>query len=171
MLEHSLLYHTTEKTEVGTLNSSRPTVIALSIFTLRLVENWRSMLDAIMSEPADVDTVLIMVAVAAVGGEKFKRGGLEDELQSLSVAMPEGRLTNCNVSSIAAATGMNRETARRKVAKLEQIGMLQREGGGGLRVNPAVAMKPEVQDMIRYQLRAVSCLTDQLSVIARSSTG
>lgn len=95
------------KTEVGTLNSSRPTVIALSIFTLRLVENWRSMLDAIMSEPADVDTVLILVAVAAVGGEKFKRGGLEDELQSLSVAMPEGRLTKCNVSSIAAATGMN----------------------------------------------------------------
>lgn len=150
---------------MGSDDGSRPASIALCIFTIRLMENWRRMFGAIMSKPTDADTTLIIVAVTSICSEKFTRSGLETELHSLSVAMPEGLLAKCNVSSIAAATGLNRETVRRKVAELERLEVLQRETGGGLRVSAAVAARPEIQDMIQSQMSAVRRLLDQLRVI------
>ena len=49
------------------------------------------------------------------------------------------RLPTCNAYSLAASTGMPRETIRRKIARLEELGWLERVGRRDVRITPAVA--------------------------------
>ncbi len=48
------------------------------------------------------------------------------------------KLEPCNAFSLAAATGIPRETARRKVGQLVKRGWLQRDPDGSVRIRPAV---------------------------------
>jgi DNA-binding transcriptional regulator YhcF (GntR family) len=144
---------------------SRPTVIALCTLTLRLMENWRSIIREVGLDPTDSDTTMIVMAVVAIGAEKFIRGELEPELHNLKASMPEGRLNAPNVSSIAAATGINRETVRRKVLHLAKIGLLEREEGGGLRVPASFAGRDELRYVIRSQVDAIERTVNQLRSI------
>src|ERR1051325_5192402 len=92
---------------------SRLVSIRLTMLTLRCMENWRAGID-------DCEKALILVAVMAISGERFTRGEqLDPELKSLRNPIPPELQTPCNVSSIGAATGLNRETARRK--ELEMV--------------------------------------------------
>ncbi|WP_206367648.1 GntR family transcriptional regulator [Sphingomonas piscis] len=144
---------------------SRPTVIALCVLTLRLMENWRSVIREVDLDPSDSDTTMIVMAVVAIGAEKFIRGELEPELHNLKAVMPAGRLNAPNVSSIAAATGINRETVRRKVSHLIKAGLLEREEGGGLRVPASFAVREELRSVIRAQVDALERTVNQLRVI------
>ena len=49
------------------------------------------------------------------------------------------RLPSCNAYSLAASTGLPRETIRRKIARLEALGWVTRAELGGLRITPRVA--------------------------------
>lgn len=141
---------------------SRPTVIALCVLTLRLMENWRSIIREIGLDATDSDSTLIVMAVVAIGAEKFTRGELEPELHNLKATMPPGRLNAPNVSSIASATGINRETVRRRVLHLVEVGILEREEGGGLRVAASFAARHELRTVIRAQVDAIERTVKQL---------
>lgn len=144
-------------------DKSRPTVITLIVLTLRLMENWRGVAREITGEDPDTDTAMIMMAVVAIGAEKFTRAELDPELNSLATAMPRGRLNTCNISSIAAATGINRETVRRKVARLQELGILsKKEQPDGIRVTPTFAARPEVRTSVRAQVDALVRAAQQL---------
>lgn len=49
------------------------------------------------------------------------------------------RMQACNAHSLAAATGMPRETIRRKIARLEELGWVERAERREVRITPAVA--------------------------------
>jgi hypothetical protein len=134
-------------TEAADANS-RLTGIRLAVLTTRLMELWRR-------GTRDSDTAMIMVAIAAITAERFTRGGLEDDQKTLDWTMPLDKLAPCNVSSIAAATGLNRETARRRVNALVRAGALIRSKGGEIAYPLGRMQDPETARLVRKLLEAV----------------
>lgn len=148
---------------------TRPAIILLSDFTLRFIGRWIGVLRQLSSEEADLETWLIVVSVTVVGARKFLRESLDEDLQDLSVAMPAGQLDKCNLSSISAATGLNRETVRRKVNWLIAAGILEKEGTRDVRASPVVTSRPEVHRLVLDQVKAVRRLNEQLTAISQST--
>jgi Fic family protein len=144
---------------------TRPAIILLSLFTLRYISDWLRVLRQLSHDDVDLETWLIVISVTAIGAEKFLRSGLQEDLHDLRVAMPTDRLAKCNLSSIAAATGLNRETVRRKVNWLLQAGILEREASGAIRASATVAARPEVQKLIAMQIEALRQVNAQLNAM------
>ncbi|HEY5722913.1 MAG TPA: hypothetical protein VIT45_11385 [Allosphingosinicella sp.] len=128
--------------------NSRLTGIRLAVLTTRIMELWRR-------GTRDSDTTMILVAIAAITAERFTRGGLSDDQKSLDCEMPLERLAPCNVSSIAAATGLNRETARRRVNALVKAGSLIRSEGGEIAYPVGRMQDPRTALLVRKLLEAV----------------
>jgi hypothetical protein len=141
---------------------SRPAVITMCVLTLRLMENWRAVVQHTIDEVVDADTALIVMAVVAIGAEKFTRGELSPELHSLAQTMPQGQLAKCNLRSIASATGIHRETVRRKVSKLQLSGILFADPVDGIRVTPSFAAREEVSRVVESQVDALARATSLL---------
>jgi len=125
--------------------NSRPTAIRLVEMTLRCMETWRRRV-------GDYDSAMIMLAVAAITSGRLLRSDLEPELRDLANPVPEDYLGKCNFSSVAAATGFNRETTRRKVAQLVERGYLERGEDGSIRFPPGYLQRPETAELVRTQL-------------------
>jgi hypothetical protein len=82
---------------------------------------------------ADIDKAIILSVI----GQRMMRGPTQPDLsyeQALRGGVPEyqGRFTN--IESIAAASGIPRETVRRKVAELQSLGWVSRGEGGEIHV-------------------------------------
>lgn len=136
--------------------SSRLSAIRLCMFTLRAMENWRELVD-------DCEKAMILIAVAAINGERFTRDEeLHEELRDVRITFPQERFRSCNISSIAAATGFNRETTRRKVNELIEAGALMRLAKGALRYRPGNLQREDVLELIRKQLEVTVRLTNDL---------
>ena len=145
--------------------NSRLTAIRAAVLLTRSLEVWRR-------GRMDSETVVIILAVIAITSEKFTRSGLDSEYRALDVYLPLERLQACNVASIAAATGLNRETARRRVEALIREGALIRTGSGDIALPPERVQERSALDLVRWQLDAVvrftnDCLRDRV-LIARS---
>jgi hypothetical protein len=50
-----------------------------------------------------------------------------------------GRLPSCSAYSLATATGLPRETVRRKIARLTELGWIEKTGRAEVRITPKVA--------------------------------
>ena len=129
--------------------SSRLVSIRLAQLTLRLLDNWRDMID-------DFEKVMILLAVAAISGERFTRGEtLEEEFLHLRPTISGHPVVYGNASSVAAATGFNRETTRRKLNQLVDAKILMRTGNGRYRFDPSGRDVDRVLELIRKQLDTV----------------
>lgn len=146
---------------------SRLVGIRMTLLTLRLIENWRRYV-------RDYDSVMILLAIAAVNGEKLTRTALEPELQDLRCPMPPERLSACNLSSIAAATGLNRETTRRKVNKLASAGLLVRREDGSIGFSEGFTQGAKTLELVSAQLEVLSRTANDLvrdgSLVLRGGT-
>ena len=129
--------------------NSRLTAIRLALLTSRSMENWRR-------DVGDNDSAMILLAVVAICGERLTRTELPEALRSVATSLPPGVAAGCNVSSIAAATGLNRETTRRKVNALIESGYLVRSAAGEISYPTARQQDPATLDFIRRQLEAVA---------------
>src|SRR3982751_6219250 len=96
---------------------SRLTAIRLALLTSRAMENWRAGI-------GDNESAMIQLAVVAITGERLTRTDLPADLCNVATPLPPGYAAGCNISSIASATGLNRETTRRKVSALIARGFL-----------------------------------------------
>ena len=134
---------------------SRLLTLRIASLTLRLMENWRRPFK-------DGDSVMILLAMAAISGEKLTRGRLEQEYQDLAKPIPPNRLTSCNLNSIAAATGLNRETTRRKVNKLAEAGLVVRADDGTVSLSPGFSQRQEPLAIVRAQLETLMRTTNEL---------
>jgi DNA-binding IclR family transcriptional regulator len=76
--------------------------------------------------------------------------------------MPQGQLAKCNLRSIASATGIHRETVRRKVSKLQLSGILFADPVDGIRVTPSFAAREEVSRVVESQVDALARATSLL---------
>lgn len=86
---------------------------------LRLLELWQQV-------TGGHEEALIVMAIVAITGDRLTRSDLDPELRNMAHPVPRALLGRCNISSIAAATGLNRETARRAINRLIERGILER---------------------------------------------
>jgi transposase-like protein len=129
--------------------NSRVTGIRLATLMTRLMEQWRL-------GRHDAENALIIVAVIAITSEKLIRAGLRPNERSLEEYLPLSRLQGCNVSSIAAATGVNRETVRRRVRRLIDEGSLIRTDAGEIALPPERVNDETALTLVRRQLEALT---------------
>jgi hypothetical protein len=128
---------------------SRLTAIRLALLTSRAMENWRAGV-------GDNESAMILLAVVAITGERLTRAELPEALCSIETPLPPGYAAGCNISSIAAATGFNRETTRRKVSALIERGYLARSKQGEICFPTARQQDPATLDFVVKQLEAVA---------------
>ena len=128
---------------------SRLTAIRLALLTSRAMENWRQGV-------GDNESAMILLAVVAITGERLTRTELPEALRNVSTPLPPGYAAGCNISSIAAATGLNRETTRRKVSALIERGYLSRSGEGEICYPADRQQDPATLEFLRKQLEAVA---------------
>ena len=129
--------------------------VALAAYTMRALERWRANL-------TDYDCVAIMISVIAISAERLLRTGFPPEFRSLAVPMDPKLLSKVNISSIAHATGLNRETARRKVNDLIEQGLLTRSADGSVAFRPGLVQEDRIRTQIRGQLGEIATVANQL---------
>ena len=134
---------------------SRFAAIRMLSMTLRLMENWRRMAD-------DHDCAMILVAVAVINFEKLTRTNVEPDVADLRKVVAPGMQTTCNISSIAEATGINRETTRRKVSQLVERGLLIRRPDGAVQFSPNYGDRNESVTLLRTQLETFTRTANEL---------
>lgn len=114
--------------------------------TLRLMERWRGLVE-------DNDSAMVMMAVALINTERLTRTKLvEQGVANIKNGVPPNLLRRCNISSVALATGLNRETTRRKVNQLVQLGLLARGADGHVYLHPELRIREEMAQTVRSQL-------------------
>lgn len=128
---------------------SRLTAIRLALLTSRAMENWRAGV-------GDNESAMILLAVVAITGERLTRADLPQDLRNVGTPLPPGYAAGCNISSIAAATGLNRETTRRKVSALIERGYLCRSQEGDICFPASRQQDPATLEFLRKQLEAVT---------------
>jgi DNA-binding transcriptional ArsR family regulator len=125
------------------------------LLTLRMFEHWRL-------AAGDRNRALVLLAVVAVSSERLTRVELPEAQRDLRVPVDEQVLSSCNISSIAAATGLNRETARRHVNGLVEQGLLVREEDGSVRLVPGFVQAPEQLALLASELEAFTKTANDL---------
>lgn len=157
-----------DEEEVGA--KSRLVHILLLNLNLRFMENWRSAQIASGGSVLDYESLMILMAIIVIGGERVVRTELEPEFQTLERRLPEGRVGKANFSSIAAATAINRETVRRKVNRLQKAGWVVRDKDG-VRTVPGVIPYEDLRSIIGAQLDALTRTVNQLTRLGALSPG
>lgn len=155
---------------------SRLAFVMLSSLTLRLMENWRRGMIAMTGHPPDCEAAMVIAAVLTIAGQNLTRPAPEAQLLRLEVPIPDEALNRCNVSSISAATGLHKETARRRINQLIRDDILVKDSRGGVRFSESFRDSPAGKQIMRDQLDAVRRIAEQLSRIgilrsSRSYTG
>ncbi|WP_205481570.1 hypothetical protein [Sphingomonas arenae] len=152
-----------EVDEVEAQSGSRLALVALVGLNLRMMENWRRTQLEAWGETLDYESTMILLAVIAIGGERLTRTSLTPDFRDLACPVPMELLGKCNVTSIAAATGLNRETVRRKVQRLERKELLIRDGKRSFRIVPAIMQSDMARELVRSQLEALRRTMNHLS--------
>ncbi len=135
--------------------NSRPAAIALALFTLRLMERWKQDVD-------DYDCAMILIAVVVISAERLLKTGVEPEYRPLPQPIDPALLRKCNISSIAHATGINRETARRKVNELIRRDFLIRLDDGTIGFRQGLLQEARTLDVVARQATEVATVAGQL---------
>lgn len=128
---------------------SRVSFVRLASMQLRLMEVWRE-------AAGGHQEALVLMAVGAILGDRASRSALDPSLRSLSKAIPETQTTKCNLSSISAGTGLNRETVRRIVNRLIKSGRLVRCADGSINFIDGLTQGSEAKHLGEAQLKEFS---------------
>ena len=141
---------------------SRLAHIALLNLNLRFMENWRSVQIHSGRAALDYESLMILMATIVISAERVLRTNLESDLQTLAQQLPTSKVGKVNISSIAAATAIIRETVRRKVSNLQEAGWLIRDKEG-IRTVPGVIPFEVLRKVIGAQLDALTRTVNQLT--------
>lgn len=137
---------------------SRLAGIKMANLTLRCMAHYRDV-------AGDHDSALVLLAVVAISGERLTRGALPQDLKSIDAPVPPGQLGTCNVSSIAVATGFNRETTRRYVNRLVEQGVLHRGPDGTVQFAAGYLQDDRIAELLQRQLDTLGrSVTDFLRI-------
>lgn len=157
----------------ATKSHSRLALVVLAGLNLRMLEIWRRTQLEAWDRTLDHESTMIMLAVVVIRGQKAVRSGSVLELSNLKNAIPQEFSTKCNLLSIASATGLNRETVRRKVRRLEGLGLLARTNDGGMTIPTGTLESERMEELLISQLEALRLTFDNLarSGVLKSSAG
>lgn len=141
---------------------SRFVHIALLNLNLRFMENWRSAQIHSGGPPLDHESLMIVMAIVVISAERVLRTDLDPDLQTLAQQLPASKVGKVNLSSIAAATAINRETVRRRVNNLQRAGWVHRDKDG-IRTVQGVMPFEVLLNIIGAQLDALTRTVNQLA--------
>lgn len=130
--------------------------VQLAVSGLRIVEEYRRIY-------GDNDRVLIVLAVVASTLERTLRADDSGKLSDIRQQVDEEKMGPCNVASIAVATGLPRETARRKVNAMIDDGILKRDRSGAISFANGAGQNPAVYAMLRRQAGEIARLATMFS--------
>ena len=133
---------------------SRVTYVRLMSLQLRLANLW-------CDAAGGHQEALVQMAVGVINGERVIRSVSNPGLRSLAHPVPANALGKCNLSSIASATGLNRETVRRVVNRLIAAGPLARTDDGSIGFLTGWTQGPETHRLGQGQLEEI-CRTVNL---------
>ena len=136
--------------------NSRAAGAAVAAYTMRSMERWRANL-------TDHDGVMIMVAVIAIGVDRLSRADFPAEYRSLRAPIDPALLGKVNIAGIAHATGLNRETARRKVNELIAQGLLVRDRRGNVSFQSGLVQSDRIRNQVRGQIGEIAAVANQLA--------
>lgn len=131
--------------------------LQLAISGLRIVEEYRHVYGD------DNDRVMIILAVVASTLERVVRNDESGEFSDLRMALPDELMSPCNVASISIATGLPRETARRKVNALIAESILKRDRRGVITFMNGIGQNPVIYRMLRRQAGEIARLASVFS--------
>jgi hypothetical protein len=135
--------------------NSRLVVLRLATLILRMRAGWAELF-------GDLDTAAIALAVASIHADRLLRAeDLSPEVRNLENPLPEHLYGRCNIASVAVAAGLNRETARRKIRKLEEAGILEREGSD-VRLAANLSQRGDLLKLVRAQVDFLRKTADDL---------
>lgn len=107
------------------------------------------------------DAAAIMIAVAVIRSERLLRDPSNSGAKTFAEPIGERELGPSNISSIATAAGMNRETARRKVKELVEAGKLVADEGG-VRFGRGFTQEPRFAEGVGIVLENLRHATNDL---------
>ena len=116
----------------------------------------------------DIDLVIVGGAVAIASIEsRMREADFRKEFASANVVVGTERQRGCNALSVAEATGLPRETVRRKIKRLIKLGILARRGVGDYVLQPGVLLSPPFvtlfRDLSDQTIRLVNeCLDEEV---------
>lgn len=119
------------------------------------MENWDRLVEG-------YDEAMIVVAIAAISTERMTRRPLSEEELNLANRLPHDQYSKCTIQAIAQATGLNRETARRKIKKLIERGVLEKATSGSIIFRPGFQQQQFVSQLISAQLEVFRRTADAL---------
>ena len=143
------------KVSAAAPSMNRLVATRLTWLTLRYMENWAGIVEG-------YDEAMIVVSVAAISTERMTRRPLSEEELSLANRLPSERYSKCTVQAIAQATGLNRETARRKINRLIERGILEKAQSGSIMFRPGFQQQQIVSQLISAQLEVFRRTADAL---------
>jgi hypothetical protein len=144
--------------------NSRLALVILNAFTMRQMELWRDAAAAVIGRVPHAEDVMIVGAIQSIGGEKLLRQMGELSARDLGTELPYEQLTTCNLASIAAATGINRETVRRRSNRMVEEGLLIRTDGS-FHVAESVLKLPVVREVVHKQLASMQMALHRLRLL------
>ena len=133
----------------------RPAGIRLVLLALRMMEHWRN-------AAGDYNAAMVLLAIVGVSSERLTRVELSPDRRAINEPLEDEALTPCNISSIAAATGFNRETTRRYVNRLVAQGVLVRTASGSIRLVDGFIQRRETAELLAVQLEAFTRTANDL---------
>lgn len=98
------------------------------------------------------EAALVVMAVVAITGDRLMRLNVTPELKNMANPVPRALLGKCNISSIAEATGLNRETARRVINRLIGRGILERGADRSIHFRAGRMQGPNAYKISEVQL-------------------
>jgi hypothetical protein len=87
----------------------------------------------------DLALVIVLAEIAHHSTSAYVEHRLPDAMTTLADGEKFRRMPTCSAFSLAAATGLPRETIRRKIARLIEIGWVEKTGRADVRITPKVA--------------------------------
>ena len=142
--------------------NSRLAATVLAQLRLRFDENWRAVIDQTLGVQLNSIHRDIILAVMAISGARLLASPEDGSGKDFANPFPGSSVSRCNVSSIAAATAIKRETVRRYVLRLKSLGIIDEESTLGLQISLAFGGREEVRALARQQVDAFAKAAAQL---------
>lgn len=147
--------------EVQSLTSARIANRAFSQFSIEYVVDFLLKGRTLLGNDFDAVTILLVIMTQTM--ERAFRLD-QDNVRRLSwhEPLPADLFVPISRLAIAAITGLPKETVRRKVAKLERLGLVVKTGSRGVIVSQQLLTSTEMMDLIGYNHKILERLLNRL---------
>ncbi len=114
----------------------------------------------------DFDAAIILFAIQVYVGEKAFRNN-EKNCRNLGFEDPflEDLLVPISRLALASMTGLPKETVRRKIKRLEELGLVRKVGTRGLLMSREFAFSPERAKLMIHNQRTIKKMFSQIAAL------